>query len=219
MSLGALPAPPADLAGRGLSVLDFDKSIFRSHSIFRHPVYFGKAGLYRFNAPDGSYQVLYAGTDLYCAFVESLIKNPGSRVVTTTELKVKSVAELKAVRALRLIDLTPSGALMRIGADARLFSAEHEAARLWSKALHDHPIAADGILYPSRLDPVRQAVALFSDRAPKFSELNRQSWYAPGPQRRLLAQIAEHYKLEIIETHFIAPRRRVAAVVKPETLF
>lgn len=182
MNPGTLPTPPSDLAGRSLSVLEFSKSIFRSHSVSRHPVFYGKAGLYRFDAPDGSYKVLYAGADPYCAFIESLIKNPVSRVVTTAELKAKAIAELKAVRSLRLIDLTASGALMRMSADSRLFSGDHGAARLWSKALHDHPILADGILYPSRLDPVRQALALFDDRAPKLLELSRQSWYAPGPQ-------------------------------------
>jgi RES domain len=108
---------------------------------------------------------------------------------------------------------------MRMGADSRLFSADHEAARLWSKALHDHPIVADGLLYPSRLDPVRQAVALFSDRAPKLVELSRQSWYAHGPLRRSLAQIAEHYKLELIENHFVAPRKPVSSAVRSPRLF
>jgi hypothetical protein len=216
---GALPPPPADLAVRALSVLDFEESIFRSHGVSRHPVFFGKAGVYRFDAPDGSYGVLYAGVDLFCAFIESVIKNPWSRVVTTAELKAKAVAELKAVRALHLINLTLSGSLMRIGADARLFSDDHKASQVWSKALQDHPISADGILYPSRLDPVRQAVALFSDRAPKFVELSRQTWYAPGPHRRLLAQIAEHYKLEIIESHFVAPRKPPSSAAMPRFLF
>lgn len=218
MNPGTLPTPPSDLAERTLSILDFDKSIFRSHSIFHHPLFFGKAGLYRFDAPDGSYKVLYAGADLYCAFIESLIKNPSNRVVTTAELKAKAVAELKGARSLRLIDLTPSGALMRMGADSRLFSGDHEAARVWSKALHDHPIGADGILYPSRLDPLRQAVVLFSDRVPKIVELSRQSWYAPGPLRRSLAQIAEHYQVELIENHFVAPRRPVGIAAKPGLL-
>jgi RES domain len=216
---GTLPAPPADLPDRALAVLDFQKSIFRSHGLHRHPVFFGKSRLYRFDAPDGSYGVLYAGTDLSCAFIESLIKNPRCRVVTTTALKTKAVAELHPERALRLIDLTSSESLMRIGADSRLFSADHAAARRWSKALHDHPILADGILYPSRLDPVRQSVALFSDRAPALVELSRQTWYAPGAQRRLLAQIADHYKLEIIENHFIARRKPVAMDIKPARLF
>lgn len=217
---GTLSAPPVDFAGRTVTVVEFDKPIFRSHSTTRHPVFFGKTRQYRFDAPDGSYGVLYAGADIFCAFVESIIKNPNSRVVTTTELKNKAIAELTGARALRLVDLTLSGALVRIGADSRLFSADREAAQLWSKALHDHPALADGLLYPSRLDPVRQAIALFDDRAPKLTELSRQTWYAPGPQRRLLAQIAEHYNIELVENHFVAPRKPIStAVNRPGLLF
>jgi hypothetical protein len=216
---GTLPAPPVDFTGN-VTVVEFDKPIFRSHSFSRHPVFFGKTGQFRFDSPDGSYGVLYAGADVFCAFVESLIRNPSSRVVTTSELKTKAIAELKGVRALRLIDLTLSGALVRIGADSRLFSADREVAQLWSKALHDHPTLADGLLYPSLLDPARQAVALFEDRVPQLRELSRQTWYAPGQQRRLLAQIAEHYKIELVENHFVAPRKPIStAVNKPGLLF
>ena len=163
----------------------------------------------------GSFGVLYAGVDPYSAFVESLLKSPDNRVVTTSALKQTGLAELRPKFPLRLVDLTPSGSLVRIGADARLFSADRSVAQLWSKALHDHPVCAHGILYPSRLDPVKQSVALFSDRDPKLVELNRQAWYAPGPQRELLAQIAEHYRIELIEDRFIAPKRPVATVIQP----
>jgi hypothetical protein len=79
---------------------------------------------------------------------------------------------------------------------------------------------ADGLLYPSRLDPARQAVALFDDRAPKLRELSRQTWYAPRPLRRRLAEIAEHYKIELVENHFIAPRKPISTIgTKPGLLF
>jgi len=216
---GPLPAPPASLEGITLTVVEFDKPIFRSHSISRHPVFFGKTRLYRFDAPDASYGVLYAGTDIFCAFIESIIKNPSNRIVTTAELKTKVVAELKGARPLRLIDLVSSGALTLVGADSRPFSADREVAQLWSKVLHDHPILADGLFYRSRLDPARQAIALFGDRAPKLVELSRRAWYAPGPQRGLLAQIAEHYKIELVENHFVAPRKPVSTAAKPELPF
>lgn len=220
MDLGPLPAPPLDLQSRDLVIVEFDSLLFRSHAAVRHPVFFGRTGQYRFDSPDGSYGVLYAGADAFCAFVESLIKNPNSRVVTTAELKAKAIAELRGSRPLRLIDLTQSGALLRIGADARLFSADRTAAQQWSKALHDHPALADGLLYPSRLDPVRQAVGLFEDRAPRLTELSRQTWYAPGPQRRLLAKIAEHYRIELVESHFISPRKPILSDPrKPGQLF
>jgi RES domain len=216
---GPLSAPPENLASRRVDLVDFDEPLFRSHSIHRHPVFYGTRGIYRFDAPDGSYGVLYAAADAYCAFAESLIKNPASRVVTTSALKSSSLAELKAISPLRLIDLTPSGALVRIGADARLFSCDREVAQLWSKALHDHPVCANGILYRSRLDPARRAIALFSDRAIKLTELNRQAWYAPGRQRELLGRIAEHYKIELIEDRFVSSRKPVASVAKPGLLY
>jgi len=178
-------------------------------------VFYGKTGRFRFDAPDGSFGVLYAGVDPYSAFVESLIKNPNNRVATTSALKKTGLSELKPKRPLRLIDLAPSGALVRIGADARLFSADRKIAQLWSKAFHDHPARAHGILYPSRLDPARRCVALFDDRNPNLVELNRQTWYAPGPQRELLAKIAEHYKGELIEDRFIAPKKPVVPVAQP----
>jgi hypothetical protein len=72
--------------------------------------------------PDRSYEVLYAGRDAYCSFIETFGRAAGTRVITTTALKAHSIAELKAKRPLRLIDLTQPGALVRIGADGNLFS-------------------------------------------------------------------------------------------------
>jgi hypothetical protein len=118
-----------------------------------------------------------------------------------------------------LIDLCPSGALVRIGADSRLFSADRSVAQLWSKALHDHPARADGILYPSRLDPSRQSIAVFGDRKLKLVELDRQAWYAAGKQRDLLGRIAEHYRIELIEDRLIAPRKPIDTAVTPGLLY
>jgi hypothetical protein len=139
------------------------------------------SGLHRFDAPDRSYGVLYAGSDAYCAFIETFARSAGSNIVTTAELEARSLSEMKATRPLRLIDLTQFGALVRIGADSRLFAGEHSVTQPWSKALHEHPAETDGLIFPSRLDPVRHAIALYQDRAPKLVELSRQSWYAPGP--------------------------------------
>ena len=105
-----------------------------------------------------------------------------------------------------------------MGADARLFTAEYADSQAWSKALHDHPEKADGLLYLSRLDTSRQSVALFRDRVLDMVELKRQSWYAPGPRRILLAEIAEHYGINLIENHFVVSRRP-ARSVRPGELF
>jgi hypothetical protein len=120
-----LPGPPADLASRDVPVLEYGGILFRTHNIRRHPVYFGKAGLYRFDAPDGFYGVLYAGRDpsnpLYG--VRALLRfSPDNGAH-------RALSELKPARPQRLIDLTQSGALLRIGADARLFSGPHPPCR------------------------------------------------------------------------------------------
>ena len=219
MNPGPLSAPPANFVRRHVEVTGFDQPLFRSHSIHRNPIYYGTTGRFRFDAPDGSYGVLYAGVDPYGAFIESLLKNPDNPVITTSELRARVLAQLKASQPLRLIDLCPSGALVRIGADSRLFSADRNVAQLWSRAFHDHPICADGILYPSRLDPARHGVALFGDRKLRLFELDRQSWYAPGPQRELFGRIAEHYKIELIENRLIAPRKPIGGIGKPGLLY
>jgi hypothetical protein len=210
VSFGALPGPPREFKKGSITVTEFNDSLFRTHSVLRAPVFFGRGASNRFDAPDRSYGVLYAGGDPFCAFIETFTRAAGTRIITTTELERQALSELRAVRPLRLIDLTQSGALLRIGADARLFSAEHDVAQRWSKSLHDHPIRLDGILYPSRLDPEKHGIALFEDRAPAILNLSRDSWYAPGPVRRVLADVMEHYGLELVENRFISPRKPIS---------
>jgi hypothetical protein len=189
--------------------------MFRTHRLNQAPFFFGCTGSNRFDAPDKSYEVLYAGVDHFCAFIETFARTAGTRVVTTMALKENALTEFKARRLLRLIDLTQSGALVRVGADGNLFTGDHAVPQLWSKALHDHPEKADGLLYPSRLDPIRQAVVLFADRVPKkMTELSRESWYAPGTQRQRLVDIIQHYQLELIESHVVTGRKPVTRAVQ-----
>ena len=211
MSLNPLPAPPSDIDQRRIALVEFCDLLYRTHGINRNPRTSGNSGANRFDAPDGSYKVLYLGGDPFCAFIETFAHAAGTRAVTTNSLKIKALSQLKPVRPLRLIDLTESGCLFRIGADARLFAADYGVSQLWSKALHDHPVKAQGLLHQSRLDPSRRSVALFGDRDPGMVESERVCWYATGVQRKLLAEITEHYQIELIESHNVAPRKPVAS--------
>jgi hypothetical protein len=211
---GPLPGPPSGIQDRKLTVIEFNDSIFRTHYITRNPIHFGTTGQHRFDSPDGSYGVLYAGRDQHCAFIETFARAAGTTAVTTTELKNRCLAELRATRALRLIDLTQRGTLVRIGADARLFSADHAVSQMWSKAFYEHPTRADGLLYPSRLDPTRHALALFDGRGQRLIELAREIWYATGPMRALLATIIDEYDLGVIEEKVIPPRRPPQSAVQ-----
>lgn len=209
-----MPGPPPDVLGRKLTIIEFNDRMFRTHAINRSPIHFGRSRQHRFDSPDGSYGVLYAGRDEYCAFIETFARAAGSRTITTSELKNRCLAELKAARTLRLADLTQSGTLVRLGADARLFSGDHAISQAWSKAFYDHPFMLDGLLYPSRLDPARQALALFEGHAPKLVELNRQTWFATGPLRHVLAEIVEHYALAVIEEKVIPPRKPTSSAIQ-----
>ena len=120
-----MPKPPADPAGIRVAIVELKDSLYRTHSIHRSPLSPGPAGLNRFDAPDGSYQVLYLARDEFCAFIETFTHTAGTRIVTTAALKAKALSELKPKRVLRLINLSESGSLVRIGADARLFSGEY----------------------------------------------------------------------------------------------
>jgi hypothetical protein len=53
---------------------------------------------------------------------------------------------------------------------------------------------------------------LFQDREPKLVELMRQSWYAPGLRRLLLAEIVEHYGFALIENQVVVSRKPAASV-------
>lgn len=208
MSQRSCPRPPADLSERVLPIVEFAGRMFRTHALNRAPFFFGCTHRNRFDSPDCSYDVLYAGLDHFCAFIETFASVAGTRVITTHALRTNALTEFKSRRPLRLVDLSQSGALVRIGADGTLFTGDHDIPRLWSRAFHDHPEKVDGILYPSRLDPARRAVVLFGDRVPnKFTELNRESWYAPGPLRQKLVEIIEHYQLELIESQIIERRK------------
>ena len=105
MNLGPTPLPQSDLASRPVTIIEYGDSIFRTHSIHRRPIHYGKSKQNRFGSPDGSYGVFYAARDPFCAFIETFARAAGTLIVTTTELESKALAELRPERPLRLIDL------------------------------------------------------------------------------------------------------------------
>jgi hypothetical protein len=160
---GEHPEPHGDLATRSplLAQLPAGTALSRIHDRRYGPVFFGKTGNNRFDSPDGSFGVLYVGIDEYCAFIETFGHSTGDSFVTRRELEGRHLSYLTTTQPLTLIDLASSGALARIGADARLFSGSHAIAQRWSSALRDLPTNPAGLLYPARHDPARNACALY----------------------------------------------------------
>jgi len=141
---GRHPEPPADLNQRSLPIIAVHAPWFRIHQSNYAPLFFGRTGRYRVDAPDGEFGVLYAGHDEQCAFVETFGHSLDMRVVTMDELKRRDLARLVVNRPLRLVDLTGAG-LARLGADNRLCTGDYLLAQRWALALWRHAESLGGL--------------------------------------------------------------------------
>ena len=74
----AHPEPPTNFDAVPLLIRRFPPSgtWCRIHRVAKAPLYFGKSGASRFDAPAGEFGVLYVGRDAHCAFIETY----GSRI-------------------------------------------------------------------------------------------------------------------------------------------
>jgi len=151
---GEHPEPPSDLGGRSPLFVEITPgTVFsRIHNRSTGPVFFGRTGGNRFDAPDGSYGVLYVESDEHCAFIETFGQDTGTRLVTRRALVQRHLSYLEVTEPLNLVDLAASGGLARIGADAGLSSGSHRIAQRWSAALRNHPSKPAGLVYPARHD-------------------------------------------------------------------
>lgn len=162
---GPHPEPPADLGRRQLLIAEILHSWWRIHPVGREPLYFGRRGRNRFDAPDASFGVLYLAENPAVAFVETFGHETGAAdFVTRDALAQRALSEVESLRILRLADLTTGKGLVPLGADSRLGTGGIDVAQRWAGALHGHPEAPDGLLYRARHEPELFAVALF-DRA------------------------------------------------------
>lgn len=191
MALPDHPDPPADLAQRHLPVAVLDRSWVRIYRCAFDPLYFGRSGGNRWDAPAGEFGVLYAGGDAHCAFIETLGQTTGNVLVTAAALAERCLGEIQVRRPLRLVDLTGAG-LAQLGADARLTTGAHVVAQRWSLALWQHPTAVDGIIFRARHDPSRIAVAIY-DRAVAAVTATPGLSLGDPRQTRQLAAILDTY--------------------------
>lgn len=197
-SPGPHPDPPEELSSLALPLKLTSRSWFRSHLADHDPIYFGRSGRHRFDAPGGEFGTLYAGADEHCAFLETFGHRTGEvDFVTLGALAARHLVRIKARRRLRLVDLTGPG-LARLRADARLCTGSTAVSQKWALALFEHPERPDGLYYRSRHDPERYCVALF-DRASDTVEAESVGSLADPANARILAGILETYGFGLIE--------------------
>ena len=186
------PLPPADLHGRQPELIErpADKELHRFYTAKCEPIFFDTSQDGRFNAPDGSYGVLYAARQGAGAFAETFLRKPGGTLIDTDLLQRKAHVLLAATRKVTLIRLAGSG-LARLGATAEVTHSglPYDVPQAWSAALFRHPIGADGIAYHARHDDTELCYAIFDRSASPIDEVDREV----DLDRDWFWRIAEHY--------------------------
>lgn len=194
------PEPPADLHTRVLPLVHDQRPWYRLHDCRYAPIYFGRSGKNRFDAPDGPagvYGVLYMGADAHGAFVETYGNATGVSVVSLSVVRDACLARIEAARPLVLVDLTGAG-LAHIGADGRLCAGDRDPLwHRWAVALWAHPDQPDGLLYPARHDLSRHSVALF-DRVSAVLTAHPQGRLTDLSNATLLGDILDTYRFGIV---------------------
>ena len=196
---GEHPEPPANLVQRSPLIyeLNVGATLFRLHDRHRDPVFFGQTGNNRFDSPDASFGALYLGMDERCAFIETFGSPTGIAAASVAMLKERHLAEITILQPLQLIDLSSSGGLARLGADARLLSGSHSIAQRWSAALRGHPVLPHGIIYPARHDPAKNACVIFDCPATVFRVASKGSLMSMQ-NKGLLSAILNDYGFGLI---------------------
>jgi len=191
---GPHPGPPADFAARPLPLVTVGGKLYRVHRRQHNPLFFGKTGDNRFDDALQKYGVLYASMTEEGAFIETFGEPLEVGFVTEAQLGARKLSQIEIVKPLKLVDLD-GRELRRMGADARLFSGQHDVAQLWSRAAYDHPAAPDGLRYPARHDPSQQAVALFERARPRLRARVAAEALGAKSNAARLARLLERYGL------------------------
>ena len=163
-----LQRPPADFARRPLTVVDWQsEDLVRASRLPTGEPHFGRSGANRFDdsRTPVRFGVMYAGESLLVAIGESVLHDTvlagGYYDVAYSEIFDRYAWRFRGL-SLELADLT-GPALKALGADARLTSCTpYTIPQAWSRAIHAHPQAVDGILFMSRHINTQRSIAVFA---------------------------------------------------------
>jgi hypothetical protein len=187
------PLPPPDFASRDLPLEEIPAGarLIRIHQTHLGPLFFGATGGNRFDDPNKTYGVCYLAKTLEGAFAETCLRSVGARFVAMTFMEARSVSAIAVKAKLRLLSLHGPG-LTQIGATGAVTSGPHVIAQQWSRAIHDHPDAIDGIAYRSNHDNAEICVALFDRVKSRLAPVGPEPLAA---DRVRLAALLAHYKV------------------------
>lgn len=172
------PLPPADLNRRDPELVELSagETFHRFYTAKWDPNFFDTSKLGRFNAPDGSYGVLYVAKESAGAFAETFLRAPGLTLIDGDLLQRKAYVRFNTNRVLKLIRFAGPG-LARVGATAEVSHSglPYDVPQAWSNALLQHPVGIDGIVYHARHDDTELCYALFNRSADAIVEVERET--------------------------------------------
>lgn len=162
-----IPSAPTPRFPSGLRsvVLDAGDVVVRVHRKSQGAVFFGPDSgappQNRFDAPAGQYRVLYAAQRLEGAFVETVLRRPGNRIVKRAFVDERMWTPLRLQRAFVLAKIMDEGLLYH-GVDASISATDdYGPSRALALALHDDYSGLDGLAYRSRHNNGEICYALF----------------------------------------------------------
>lgn len=206
-----LQPPPADLKRRRLPLTSVGGEFWRVfESRFKNPLFFGRRGAGRFDAPARNFGVCYASQELEGAFLEVFVRTPlrtqADRIIDESDLCQMAIARFKLKSHLKMVDFTAGGASI-LGVDASLFATMDCAIpQQWSAALFRHSSKPDGILYPSRLNSSQYCLALFERSKKKIVLVNIKNLRNHDGQQ-LIMPILARYEIGIQANRSIRHRK------------
>ncbi|MDN7179380.1 RES family NAD+ phosphorylase [Caballeronia sp. SEWSISQ10-4 2] len=143
------------------------------------PLHFGRSRVNRYDAPDGTYGVLYLGPDLATVLMESVFHQHQwhrrkTRTMTMAEVQGRVVRAVGVMDDIRLFDLTAPGVMVQhFGLNLeQLSSRRYVHTQRISHTVYGFTDDAqaslfDGLVYPSRNNFPAICIALFERARPK----------------------------------------------------
>ena len=136
------PPPSPDFAKRELPVetIPAGTRLSRIHHGDFDPLHFGSKTLDRFSDRRKIFGVCYLAMTIEGAFAETIVRGARNGGIQQSYVQERSYSEIEATAPLRLSSLHGPG-LARVGATSAVASGFYDAARIWSRAIYDHPAA------------------------------------------------------------------------------
>jgi hypothetical protein len=155
-------------------------------------LWFGTGLGERFNDPQELYGVCYLAFEPEAAFVETLLRARNDDVVALAAIEARAIASVPIARSLRLV--APFGRHLS-ALHATAAHGRYVVSQAWSRALHDHPDAPDGIAYRPAHDDALTAVALFERARGALGPPRSRPLIREYP---LLDRLAERYAFVVV---------------------